>query len=144
MKRSIEAVRAHPVEVVGVVVGGCAIVGALAGLECEGIVALVGGKGNARTELEAVDIVPILRAEVDVDRCTVVLPATNHNHLLTCRECPILRGAECEVKPIGILSKLRDRVGTVEALTPRIGKLGGNLTIHTEVEVAYLEARSIG
>ena len=32
----------------------------------------------------------------------------------------------------------------VEALAPRIAKLVGNLTIHAEVEVTSLEARSIG
>ena len=142
MQSCVPLVRTRPVKVVCIVVSRGCIIWALTYLEGNRILIVAGNERDTCTELEAVYIVPELRAEVDVNRSAVVLKATNHHNLFTCRDCEVLDRLVGEVEPVHIVHKIACRVHLVKALTPRVGKVWKDLTIEAEIYVTRLKARS--
>ena len=113
--------RTIPHKVIGIHIRTFLLKGALARLEHNLIVAALVCIGHTRAKLIATDIIPILRAKIEVDRCAVVLIATNTHNLLTCRQSPMtIGGGIGKVNPIGSIEECSIGMSLVQTLTIRV------------------------
>ena len=120
----------------------CAVVDIrrVAHLEKEHVVGVVASVGGCHRRLEAIEIVPIIGAEEDVDRRSVVLETTNGKSVLTETEHPVGRGGIVDVEEVGVVEEAYITRRGNDALAEEIAELLTNRATNDEVEITAMKA----
>ena len=102
-----------------------------------GVVAPIGG---SHRRLEAIEIVPIIGAEEDIDRRSVVLETTNGKSVLTETEHPVRGRGIVDVEEVGVVEEAYIARGGNDALAEEIAELLTNRAANDEVEITAVKA----
>ncbi len=133
---------ATPQQVVGeevAAVGTVMYVGRVGQLQAQGVVAVIGGVCRRGSQLEAVEVVPIVAVEEHIDGSGIVLVATHGQGILTktYREVPV--GLVVEVEEVGVVEEARAAFVGYDALTEVVAEFVCKVAAHVQVEVSALE-----
>lgn len=115
----------------------------VAHLEKEHVVGVVAPVGGSHRRLEAIEIVPIIGAEEDVDGRSVVLETTNGESVLTETEHPVGGRGIVDVEEVGVVEEAYIARGGNDALAEEIAELLTNRAANDEVEITAVKAIGI-
>ena len=101
-----------------------------------GIVGLVGGSHSG---LEAIEVVPVVGAEKDVDGRGVVFETTHGQSVFTQTDHPVLGGSVVYVEEVGIVEKANVTGTGNDALTEEIAEFLVQRAANNEVEITAVE-----
>ncbi len=112
----------------------------VAHLEKEHVVGVVAPVGGCHRRLEAIEIVPIIGAEENVDGRSVVLETTNGKSILTETEHPVGGRGIVDVEEVGVVEEAYIAWGGNDTLAEEIAELLTNRAANDEVEITAVKA----
>lgn len=112
----------------------------VAHLEKEHVVGVVAPVGGCHRRLEAIEIVPIIGAEENVDRRSVVLETTNGKSILTETEHPVGGRGIVDIEEVGVVEEAYIARGGNDTLAEEIAELLTNRAADDEIEITAVKA----
>lgn len=120
-------------------IGTIVHIGRVGHLHKEHVLGIVGLVGGSHSGLEAIEVVPVVGAEKDVDGRGVVFETTHGQSVFTKTDHPVLGGGVVYVEEVGIVEKANVTWTGNDALTEEIAEFLVQGAANNEVEVTTVE-----